>query len=641
MSETKEKTWQEKRERKEIRTSASQHETFERCRRAWWFPKVRRLPAPETTHSQAFGTILHAVCERYLEADDLGRDRKTGEPVDLYPEGWHVAINRYGEVDGEISIAEQDQIKSMIAMAIEEGVLERRPDREVEKTFRQSIKVMEDGTNVQIEGFIDVFYPDTIEDHKTSKNSRYLKTPASLAKNTQVLIYAKVALEEIRKKGGALPRHITVRHNQYVKDPSERRPVRFVEAQIPIEDIDAFWNNRIMENVRLMHITRKANKWSEIPEPPDLAKACNAYGGCPYRLICSGRESEEYYEQRVANGKKGSYNAAQVTVNGKPPAKGAIMDLKARMAAKAAAENSDTPTPAPASVNPPAEAGSSAAPVSAATSKPTAPAASGETSQVLGSLSDGTELVLPPWVDPANRASQNDGLGFNAEGSPCKISDMRGKKKGLPTSDMFDIEPMGDGTVYWLGKDGTAAEGMEGRSPLTMIVLQAPEPEATSEPAPEPQPAPEPKAEPKETPEPSKGKEEPEADEDDEDNEDSDDKPKKNKGGRPSKSFVLVVNGSVQGNTMQKGSGRHVHNLHKILDEVGAIIASEKGKDSFYEINAFERRDCLAHYAPSLVPGLKTDIVVAQGVGTGASDLKALVDALIPHAGIVISGTLG
>lgn len=625
------KTWREKRERKEIRTSASQHETFELCPRKWWLLKVRRMPTKGATHSQAFGTVLHNVCERYLEADDLGRDPNTGKAVELFPDGWHIAHNRYGGIDGELSVTEQVQVKNMIDKAIEDGVLERRPDREVEKYFRESVIKMDDGTNIQIEGYIDVAYPDLVEDHKTSKNSRYLKTAKTLAKNTQVLIYAKITLEEIRRKGGAIPRHITVRHNQYVKDPKEKRPVRVVEAQIPIEDIDAFWNNRIIENMKSMYRVRtNADKWSDIKEPPDLAKACNAFGGCDFIPICCGRETEEQFEARLDPEKSLTYNAS-LTVEGKKPDKGAVMDLKARMAAARAA-GSASETPAETSINPPIGEGDAQAPVSKATQ--TLNANSNVKSGVLGTLEDGTELVLPPWVDPDNLASQNDGLGFREDGSPCQITNARAKKANRPTADLFDIEAMGDGTVFWVGKQGTEADGMQGYSPLTMSVVPSGEAEAPTEETPaetpaEPETKPEPKQEaPKEEPKQEAPKEETAKEE----------APKK-KGGRPSKGFVLVINGSAQGTTGQKGSGRHVHNLHKIMDEVGEIIAKELGKSSFFEVDAFKRRDCLAHYASSLVEGFKTDFVVCQGIGNGASDMKTLVDALIPHAGLVINAT--
>lgn len=644
-TETKEKKdWKQKRLRKEIRTSATQHETFDLCNRKWWLDKVRGLDQG-TSQSQAFGTVLHAVCERYLLADDLGRD-PDGNPVDLYPKGWHIAQNRYGGVDGELTLREQDTVRRLIAKAIDEGVLERRPNRSIEHPFRRSILVTDDGVNVQIEGFIDVLYPDTVEDHKTSKSVRWLKSKNELRSNTQTMIYGKEIVEQQKKNGTPLPptAMVTIRHNQFVKDP-DKPVVRKTEVQVSVEEIENFWSSRIEENARKMAKIRKtAEVWSDIPDPPDTGKACNAYGGCPFRPICSGRESEAGYEKRLDRASKSPYSTP-LTVNGSPatPSKGArVMDLKAKLAQKQNARAAASSTPA---VNPPIEAENPApAPVRSRASAPV------ETVAVdFGHADDGTALVLPPWVDPDNRVSANGGIGFNSNGEPCKMSDLRARKAGLPTSDMFDIEPMGDGTVMWIGKDGTPAEGLEGRSPLTPTPpapVKAQDRTEVARPTPAPAPAQAP------APAPAAGEYEDEDDpEDEEDSEDEDDKitseakaaaarENGSKGGRPRKGFILVINAVISSGAERKGSGRHAYNLHEILAELGQTMADENGAGSFYALNAFERRDALAAYAPLLVEKFRTDIVYVTGVGTGQSDIKALLDALIPHAGMVINGTV-
>lgn len=622
----KEKTWQEKAERKEIRASASQIETFKLCKRKWWYDKVRRVPRGGPTHAQAFGTVLHAVCERYLEADDLGRDPVTGEPVDLFPPGWHRADNRYGGCDGELSIGEQDLVKALIAMAIEEGVLERRPGREVEKYFRQSVLKMEDGTNIQIEGYIDVAYPDTIEDHKTSKSTRYLKGKEGLAKNPQVLIYAKMALEDLRKKGGAIPPFLTVRHNQYVKDP-DKPHVRKTEVEIPISDIDEFWELEILPTLEEMYRVRKnAREWTDVEDPPNIAKACNAYGGCEFRPICGGRESLETFCSKFDPEKKPGYNVTPLTVGGedKNIGKGATMNLRDRMNAQKAAAKGNAPT----SVNPPVEEGTKTKAPSVASSK--AKLVKPKDGRELGTTSSGVELELAPWVDPENMVTINHGLGFTKKGEICAQSSARAEKNGLPTPDMFELEPMGDGTVTWVGKDDTPVEGLQGRSPFSIDAV--PSEEETPEEAAQ-----------EETEETSQEETQEETSEETEEetSQEEDDAVKEAltiPPGRAKKSFLLAINCVPYGYKGNKGGGRFVYDLHQIARNLQDIMAEDFGVESYFDINFFERRDALMKHAPKLAERFGTDIVFVSDYGTGESDMKALVEALKPYAGTIIRG---
>ena len=64
-----------------MKFSASQDETATRCIRNWWFAYPQRMPSIAKGDLD-FGTVIHNVCERFLLADDTGRD-KDGNPVDL------------------------------------------------------------------------------------------------------------------------------------------------------------------------------------------------------------------------------------------------------------------------------------------------------------------------------------------------------------------------------------------------------------------------------------------------------------------------------------------------------------------------------------------------------------------------------
>ena len=133
------KDWKEKRSRRLMVLSASQFETFELCARKWWLKFVRGLPEPDSK-STIFGSILHAVIERYLSGDKQGRD-SNGFPIDLYPPGWTRAINRYdkNKVDGEVSPGEADTIRRLMTTAIEQGVIECFDNREIEHEFQVTL----------------------------------------------------------------------------------------------------------------------------------------------------------------------------------------------------------------------------------------------------------------------------------------------------------------------------------------------------------------------------------------------------------------------------------------------------------------------------------------------------------------------
>ena len=266
---------------KDLWTSASQLETHGLCSRKWWFNYVKRLPTLPKTHF-AFGTILHEVCERYLKADYLGCD-ESGNPVDLYPEGWQL------KDDYELTPVEQSLVKSLVDRAIEEGILVRQGG-EVEAEIKRK---MADG--IMYVGKIDHLCPDGIEDHKTTKSTRWALSPQALAKNKQVLLYAREWLERKREAGESIPEKVRLQHNVFIKDP-EAPQVRKTVAYVEPADIDNAWNNAI-DQAKQMVLDRQVENWTEFSDPE--AGACMKYGGCEFRSICGRRESMERYVSRL------------------------------------------------------------------------------------------------------------------------------------------------------------------------------------------------------------------------------------------------------------------------------------------------------------------------------------------------------
>jgi hypothetical protein len=147
--------------------SSSQIENFELCARKWWFKSVHRLPEPQK-EGQIVGTVAHAVIERYLAADDLGRD-KSGAQVELYPTGW----------DSELTALQADTIKRLVKAGLENGMLERVAGRELEAPFARVVVP----DQIAIQGYIDVLSPLFVQDHKTTKARRYVKKKDDLRKD--------------------------------------------------------------------------------------------------------------------------------------------------------------------------------------------------------------------------------------------------------------------------------------------------------------------------------------------------------------------------------------------------------------------------------------------------------------------------
>lgn len=674
--------WKEKTKRRHLILSASQFETWELCKRKWWLEKIRRLNVIQKS-SFTFGTVLHAVIERWMQADERGYG-KDGKPVDLYPEGWiydggeavygddyanikdlvathpdmtddvinavlpkmkkalvsteeekrivedwlaEYGLDRLDEPtkdtdkddkrlykqvqslrkvmdDGAcITPDEQAIIQRLIEAAEENGTLVRLPGRRTEEEFRRSILISEEGTNVEILGYIDVSYDDRVEDHKSTKSMRWAKTEKSLRENTQVLIYAKQKLLDAEEQGREIPEEILVRHNIFCKDPHNLQ-VKHVEVVLTREEIDTKWAELLEHAQEMSFVRDSVEAYHEIPEPLNTSNSCNAYGGCPFLSICSGKESVEGYTKRVDFAISMSNMAdrpTQVTVKGNTMSSAFASKLAAKKAANAGTKPPAEPAEQPEEPAPQqAEQPKQEAPVEKPAAQPTGEA--------------------PPWCNPECKACK-DTPGFNSKGLPCRICDALASKNSRPPSSSFDIETV-DGKQVWTEK-GTGDTGTSSTKSSEAEITQS----QASSPAPE-------KAQPKNDPDP--------VDEDTDSDTDTDGQSaaeavldNRGTGGRPKKGFILCVNTTPVFGGQRKGSGRHILRLEPIFEDLKKELAAACGRNSFYDIDVWDRRAKLAEAAPVLAEQFGTDIVTVMGYG-GKNDLQALVDALRPHAGMEI-----
>lgn len=262
------------------------------CPRKWWFEKIARLPRPGgVSYGIVFGNVLHPCLERWLEADATGRD-KNGDPVDLYPEGW--------DTDWEngmtITEADRELIPRLVQEAIERGILQRIPGQKVEDSF---VRPLIPEKEVYVTGRIDLVRecPPTIQDHKGTVSMRYALSKAKLKTDDQMLLYAKVLGDRLNLGDTD---EIDLAHNVF-KRHDERRPdedltLRQTPAKVTFLEAKVRWGE-FKERAREMLKTSACREWSEVEV--SVGDQCNAYGGCKFLGICTGRESALKYKRRV------------------------------------------------------------------------------------------------------------------------------------------------------------------------------------------------------------------------------------------------------------------------------------------------------------------------------------------------------
>lgn len=444
-------------------------ETFdELCNRKWWFTQGPN-PLPEMPRDYFdFGTTLHGIIERYMLADELGRDPKTGEEVNLYPDGWDSLVNGTAAA----------LIKELFTLAVEQGVIVRYPTNkkpeEYIETGMERFLYEKDGIKIYILGTIDFMHPEGITDWKSTKNFKYAKSVGALKKNPQLLIYAMEFLQRKAEEGEELPETVELIHGVFSKDPANKK-VKKTVARVTKEHVFSYWQSLLDTTIPAMLEVFKIKTWEQVPGPSDVSKACNAYGGCSFRGICGRRETVASYTRRVTTAIKQAEelklrktnNGTQMTLleslqnkGAKPQA--ASQAAPARQVPPAATGmRSVNPVPPSMPKGSPMAAAPKGKPISPAAPPPaaSAPAPAVErrlptkAAQIAAqSIPKAKELeapptVSPPWALGACKACK--GSGFNTLGNPCRICDQQQAMMSGPESNMFVISKGTKGEITW------------------------------------------------------------------------------------------------------------------------------------------------------------------------------------------------
>ena len=284
-------------------------------------------------------------------------------------------------------------------------------------------------------------------------------------------------------------------------------------------------------------------------------------------------------------------------------------------------------------------------------------------------------IDTPPWYKEGCKAC-GEHPGFNSKGNPCRICDDRG---GI-TSEMFNIDTDGDGGATWDAKpeykkrlakiEAEEAEEVEeeeeeaeeeqpkkGKAPIAAapkgkpkVAVEEDEDEEETEEVEEEEETPKRKAKPaveedededeeeteeveEEEEETPKRKAKPTIEEDEDETEDEDEGPGeeaemgtvKRGRGRPRASFTLYI-----GCVPVRGYRKPIY-LEGVVAAYGAQLAKAQEVESYYELDAFKRRDALCKVAPHIVKEFDTnDVFVPRNAGP---DVQALLTAIRPFAG--------
>jgi hypothetical protein len=631
-----------------MKISASSFETAkDLCMRKWWLKELRDMPEGKVIAGADFGTAIHGVNERWRRADDRGN---FPPGVELYPPGWNAGLDA----------ADTALVKLLHEKAVEQGILVRRAGRKPEEWMNTPIIVDDDV--VQLTGKLDCEDNEGFEDDKSTKAAKWAKDEAGLASDAAMMFYA---VEWCRRHGEAIK--VRMRYNYFLKDPSHPKTWP-VEALVTRAVVEHFKENELLPTVRAMVAVEKQNltdeQWEQV-EGPKTQDACRAFGGCPYATICGRVEQPAQYRARVARILSNRNKESPVGIFTKPaapasPAPAAPASAPTVTASAAPAPAAPATTPAPATArggifarknntppaSPPTTPGPTAPVTTAPATQSTPPASAGAvqapttTTVLLAKPEQPAAPATPPaqaapWAYAGCRSCKGTGM-HPTEKRPCKGCRTARMVQKLPTDEAYTISYDDAGNLLWQEKGAEGHPEAQGSVPAIAPVttpVQAPVPtvaepvkaekapprkrqkaEVAADVAPQAPTAP---ATTEVTLPPA---------------------PEKVLGpaASPVKAaelpFILAINSAPE-----KVVGLQVASIADIFAEAAKLVEEASGSN-YWTLDSFKRRDALARMAPEMAARLRGFVVVGQA-GARGSDTETLVQALKPHASMVLIGT--
>ncbi len=238
--------------------SASQIETYSSCQRKWAWRAIAKIEVPPHA-SAAKGSLIHKQFERYLR----------GESLDYSTPSLREAAERA-----------MPGIANLPPPAT--------PGLLVEHGFS-----FETSRGIVFRGFVDLVVPDSasvpgceggapcVVDHKSTSSFRWAKSTDVLMTDVQAMIYAYWAMSHFKVPVVDLVwNYVTTKGAA----ATERRHLRAVQSHV----VEQFLGPIVATATEL------CATYEQQPKPLDLAPnlaACDAYGGCPYRALCTDLHS--------------------------------------------------------------------------------------------------------------------------------------------------------------------------------------------------------------------------------------------------------------------------------------------------------------------------------------------------------------
>jgi len=400
--------------------SASQIKDFKACNRLWYYTRILKQRPPQT-EAQSRGTTVHGALEAHLKAGAI-------EPEIL-------------ERAKGLGISESDLSDYVAAMEPfvgkpGEGLTEFRDSMPTFEGGPEYVLVVDHAREITVDGHGVI---PQIDDLKTTSDFRYCKTPDELAKDVQMVSYAKWALWRLFElKNQPPPNFVSLRH-VYVRTRG-KRVATARDVLVTPEHVETEWAT-ILDTVRQMNDlaqrvapTTAAQNALEVAatldtgvlDPQDVPATttdhCSAYGGCFFRSRCFGAV---YDASRpfigLFNKEKKETAMADNVLTPNFPTNGATGGPRVSLKDRVAAKKSGAPAAPVAAATPPAAAASAATPAAPPVVAPTAPAATAAPAITCGAtnaLFPGCPCTLVPHSgDHESRGPTGGAIHWSQDGA--------------------------------------------------------------------------------------------------------------------------------------------------------------------------------------------------------------------------------
>lgn len=330
--------------------SPSQIENYTKCHRLWFFKSVMRLPELQKGN-QALGEGVHLIIENVEkvakgEMPRLGYEYAHSDVPTLDAPGWERAT----------------ALASLLVPYIPRSVGNIQVLREQKITLPTypggptMLGYMDLGVPPGI-GWPQLMIPKEaaiIGDYKTLSDFKYMKTPEELAANVQMMTYAKWSISDMPTPRQDVPVYLAHLYGR-TKPPFTKSSVRSSVACVTPEQINTFWENKILDTVRSMDHDAKANDAQDVEATGVFNDHCSAYGGCAYRDRCGLNQPNPI--ANLFSVRKSASSSPTETKDMSEIAGGALAQKLAALRARGVAEATGQAAPvAPAPVQTPAPA---------------------------------------------------------------------------------------------------------------------------------------------------------------------------------------------------------------------------------------------------------------------------------------------